>query len=133
VNGGESESATIEANGSIRLGNFELGSKPVIAVYWGEEGFIELRPNLSADACYTPEPQELTTTSIPVAAYSIPVTGGEPAPVTEAVVLIPVTGADLGAGNGNTNNFVDKLLLNVGLGLLGLAFIAHSVRSKFLK
>lgn len=133
VDGGESQSATIEANDSIRLGNFELGSKPVIAVYWGEEGFIELRPNLSADACYTPEPEELTITSIPVTAYSIPVTGGEPAPVTEAVVLIPVTGADLGTGNAGTNNFVNKLLLNVGLGLLGLAFIAHSVRSKFLK
>ncbi|MEM5773463.1 MAG: hypothetical protein AAGU05_00570, partial [Anaerolineaceae bacterium] len=122
INDGSLKSATINANSTIRLGNLKLDKRHTIAVYWGEDGFIELRPRLNTADCITPEP--------PVVVYSIPVTAVEvPAPVTEAV-LIPVTGADLG---GAQNGFISKLMTYLGVSLLGMAFIAHSLRNKFLK
>jgi hypothetical protein len=44
-------------------------------------------------------------------------------------VLIPVTGVDLGAALGL--GFFKSLMIYLGLGFLGMAFIVHGLRSKF--
>ena len=123
IDGGSVKSATIDAYSTLRLGNLGLDERHTVAVYWGQDGFLELRPRLNTSDCVTPpEP--------PVVVYSIPVTAVEPpSPVTEAV-LIPVTGADLG---GAQDGFINKLMMYLGVSLLGMAFIAHSLRNKFLK
>ncbi len=124
LDSGSVKSATIDAYSTIRLGNLDLNERHTVAVYWGQDGFLELRPRLNTSDCVTPPEPPVVVYSIPVTAVEVP-----PAPVTEAV-LIPVTGADLG---GAQDGFINKLMMYLGVSLLGMAFIAHSLRNKFLK
>ena len=59
--------------------------------------------------------------------FGIHVTGE---PEVEGVVLIPVTGADLGSGLSGVG-FFQKLMTYLGLAFLGMAFVFHGMKSKF--
>jgi len=125
IDGGSAQAGTVAAFSSIRLGNLGLGQRHNVAVLWGNGQFVELQNiRMENSQCVTPPPPpQITDNPIPVTAVE------PPAPVTEAVVLIPVTGVDL--GNAMQTGLLNKLMIYLGLSFLGMAFITHSLRSRF--
>ena len=125
IDGGSAQAGTVPAFSSIRLGNLGLGQRHNVAVLWGDGQLVELQNiRMENSQCTTPPPPpDNPDNPIPVTAVQ------PPAPVTEAVVLIPVTGVDL--GNAMQTGLLNKLMIYLGLSFLGMAFITHSLRSRF--
>jgi len=125
VNGGTPQVITAEANGIAWLANLTLGTWHTIAISWGANGFAEERARLNLSDCESPPPPPPVPTPGP---QPVPVTAVEqPAPVSEAAELIPVTGIDLG---GIDLGYLKNLMLYVGLSCLGIAFITQSFRGR---
>jgi archaellum component FlaF (FlaF/FlaG flagellin family) len=128
LNGGEMNVETAPANGVVWLGSFALDRRNTVTISWNGN-VDELSGSISSNSCHGPTPPPPPE---PPSSYNppVPVTAVEqPAPVVEAGVLIPVTGVDLGTSL--DVSFFKKLMIYLGMSFLGLAFIAHSLRSRF--
>ncbi len=124
LNGGSMNAATVEAGGMVWLGNFDLDTANTVEVYWGDRSDV-LTAKVSSEVCQAPTPEPPDTPAGP----PIPVTAVEaPAAVVEGGVLIPVTGVDLGSVSGL--GWLKDLMMYLGLGMLGMAFIVHSLNKK---
>ena len=121
LNGGAGQAVTVPAMDKVWLANLGLGTQHTVAAVWGADGFIELKARMNLSDCETPPPPPPGPDPDP----------GPPAeaPVAEAGVLIPVTGVDLGTALGL--GFFKSLMVYLGMGFLGMAFITHSLRKKF--
>ncbi|MCJ7622914.1 MAG: thrombospondin type 3 repeat-containing protein [Anaerolineaceae bacterium] len=107
------------------LGNY------LVTVFWGENGVASLKYHIKENDCDQPPPPPPPpppSPVIPPVEVVIPVTAAEPpAPITEAEVLIPVTGVDLGNRAIGLGIF-SSLSLYLGMLFLGLAFVLQGVR-----
>jgi cell division septation protein DedD len=72
--------------------------------------------------------EDLTDTPVPTLAPPSP-----PANTTPSPVLIPITGADLSAGAAKASHmdFLTRLLLRSGMGLLGLGLVAYGLTARY--
>lgn len=126
LNGGELNVATAPANDLVWIGNFNLDQTNTVSITYAGN-VDEHAASISSVTCKAPTPPPPPT---PPNSDPVPVTAVEqPAPVAEAGVLIPVTGVDL-AGAIDLG-FFKSLMIYMGLGFLGLAFVTHSLRNRF--
>ncbi len=124
LNGGDTVAATALPGETVWLGNFALDTANTVVVSWNGQ-VDELTASLSSVVCQAPTPEPPDTPPGP----PVPVTAVEaPAPVAEAGVLIPVTGADL--GNLFGLNFFRNLMFYLGLAFMGLAVIVGNFWKK---
>lgn len=115
------------------LGNYK------VTVYWGEDGTDSLQGHLKLSDCEgsspppsPPPPPPPPSPPGPPTEVVIPVTS--PPPVAEGVVLIPVTGVNLGleklSGIMFFQKLLQQLLTNLGLVFLGTTFIFLGIKRK---
>ena len=123
--------ASVGAEGDSLLTLLPLSQDFTLGLYWGDEASTEANLRLDYGACYGPTPVPPAPPAPPatVGELVIPVTAVEqPAPVVEAGVLIPVTGVE---GSGIDLGFFKHLMIYLGLGFLGVAFVVQSLHNRF--
>ncbi|MCJ7624058.1 MAG: hypothetical protein MUO76_11190, partial [Anaerolineaceae bacterium] len=119
--------AGVAVPGETVLIDLGLSQWYTVEAFWSPAGSASLKSFIYSQDCEgAPPPPPPPPPGPPLV---IPVTGA-PQPEVEGVVLIPVTGANLGSGLMGVG-FFQKLMTYLGLAFLGMAFVLHGMKKRF--